>query len=110
MPRLIDADALMKAVEKDFEGVCVYDVPPSEAVSDFERIVDNMPTIDAVPVRHGRWIPEKVRSVQTKFKCSECNRKIIACNDYFGRATELVSNIYPYCHCGAKMDLEVQDD
>lgn len=47
--RLIDADALMIAVEKDFEGVCVYDVSPSEAVSDFERIVDQMPTIAGLP-------------------------------------------------------------
>lgn len=47
--RLIDADALMIAVEKDFEGVCVYDVPPSEAVNDFQRVVDQMPTIAGLP-------------------------------------------------------------
>ena len=87
MPRLIDADALMKSAWS-------WDV---------ECLIKQAPTIDAEPVRHGRWIPEKVCSVETKFKCSECNRKIIACNDYFGRAPEWVSNIYPYCHCGAKM-------
>lgn len=47
--RLIDADALMIAVEKEFEGCCVYDVSPSEAVSDIERIVDSMPTIAGTP-------------------------------------------------------------
>lgn len=94
--RRIDADALMKAVEKDFEGVCVYDVPPSEAVSDFERIVDSIPTIDAEPVRHGRWIPE----TYSISKCSACGQH------HFAHAES-----WNYCpNCGAKMDLEVQDE
>ena len=110
MQRLIDADVLMKAVEKDFEGVCVYDVPPSEAVSDFERIVDSMLTIDAEPVRHGYWLPKKIGAVTTEFECSECGRTVTRANDYFGKATKYASSYYPYCHCGAKMDLEVQDE
>lgn len=109
--RLINADEFMKAVEEAFDGVCVYDVPPSEAISDIERIVDSMPTIDAEPVRHGRWIPiyEEVERLttegwvmeeaQTAWKCSECGREeLIECGTM------------PYCHCGAKMDLEVEHD
>lgn len=95
--RLIDADALMKAVEKDFEGVCVYDVPPSEAVSDFERIVDSIPTIDAEPVRHGRW--------DENGRCTNCGGHA----PYWAMATTYYKS--PYCfECGAKMDLEVQHD
>lgn len=104
MPRLIDADALMsvpnvcKVTEYDESGCGVsYLAVPVEAI-------EKAPTIDAEPVRHGRWIPVKVCSVETKFKCSECNRTIIVCNDYFGRATEWASSEYPYCHCGAKMN------
>ena len=47
---LINSDVLMEAVREDFDGVCVYDVSPSEAISDFERIVDSAPTVDAVEV------------------------------------------------------------
>lgn len=82
--RLIDADALMIAVEKEFEGVCVYDVPPSEAVSDFERIVDNMPTIAGLPsfdlrvnavfdrVTSGR----DIRFRETDEMCPRCQRDL----------------------------------
>lgn len=43
--RLIDADALNIAIEEDFDGVCVYDVSPYEAVNDMQSIVDRQPTI-----------------------------------------------------------------
>ena len=51
--RPIDADALNEAIERDFDGVSVYDVSPSEAVSDFQSIVDIQPTIQPEP----QWIP-----------------------------------------------------
>lgn len=95
MPRLIDADALMIAIEKDFEGVCVYDVPPSEAVSDFERIVDSMPTIDAEPVRHGRWEEPYPLDIYDCYKCS-------CCGDTYDRTWNFCPN------CGAKMDGEIE--
>ena len=43
--RLIDADLLYEAIEEDFDGVCVYDVAPSEAISDMQRIIDYAPTV-----------------------------------------------------------------
>ena len=43
--RLIDADLLYEAIEEDFDGVCVYDVSPSEAISDMQRIIDYAPTV-----------------------------------------------------------------
>ena len=58
------------------------------------------------PVRHGRWIPNKVGAVETKFECSECGRTVILCNDYFAKATKHASHSFPYCHCGCKMDAE----
>ena len=89
--RLIDADMACKNVEKWFEDVCVYDVSPFEAVSDFESIIDNVPTVDAEVVRHGRW--ELVHKELSK--CSACG---------------MMRNIrtqfaWAYCpNCGAKMD------
>lgn len=97
--RLIDADALMVAVEKEFEGVCVYDVPPSEAVSDFEHIVDSIPAVDAEPVRRGKrtvytiWHSSAWGEIHTKFEC--CGFDV--------RGTKK----YNYCpNCGARMDGE----
>ena len=59
--------------------------------------VRRAPTVDAVPVVHGRWIPnirENTRAYppyewQDGFKCSLCGR--------VERKKE------PYCNCGAKM-------
>lgn len=74
------------------------------------RLINNAPAIDAEPVRHGYWLPKKIGAVTTEFECSECGRTVTRANDYFGKATKYASSYYPYCHCGAKMDLEVQDD
>lgn len=64
-------------------------------------MLDNMPSIDAEPVRHGRWI-KLAESCQADYECSECGAGI-------GKIKP------PYCAiCGAKMDLrtptEVQLD
>ena len=97
MPRLIDADALLssfdvrKVVEYDESGCGMdYKAVPVEAI-------ENAPTIDAEPVRHGRWIHD----INNLYGCSEC----------LGRETMSQKKLKPYCpNCGAKMDLEVQDD
>ena len=68
--RLIDADVLMKAIENAFENVTVYDVEPYEAVNDFERIVDSVPTIEERP--KGKWIGFRTGNGLICVKCSEC--------------------------------------
>lgn len=66
--------------------------------SDFEDLIDEAPAVDAKPVRHGRWIHD----INNLYGCSEC------------LAREVMSSrrsLKNYCpNCGAKMDLEVQDD
>lgn len=47
---MIDENKLIEAIEKEFEGVCVYDVSPSQAIADFVDIVDKQPKV-------GEWIP-----------------------------------------------------
>lgn len=44
--------------------------------------------VDFVEVKHGHWISNEFGNV---FICSECGRREL-------------TNIEPYCHCGAKMD------
>lgn len=95
--RLIDADAL----KQDIFNMC-------NCFDGVQQLVDEAPTVDAEPVRHGRWIPNEVGAVETKFECSECGRTVILCNDYFAKATKYASHRFPYCHCGCKMDAEVE--
>lgn len=47
---MIDEKRLIEDIEKEFDGVCVYDVSPSQAVADFVEIVDRQPKV-------GEWIP-----------------------------------------------------
>lgn len=61
----------------------------------FDAIVDMQPTIDAAPVRHGKWIEEDGYQI-----CSNCGEEH-AWDEY--RAN--------YCDvCGAKMDGERRAD
>lgn len=88
MARYIDADKLMESVEDDFRGVCVYDVSPSEAVRDFERIVDEQPIVNVRKNVYGKWI-DVVRGQQ----CSIC-----------GKIQYGYDNFRNFCaHCGADM-------
>lgn len=54
---------------------------------------ENLPKVDAEPVRHGRWIHD----INNRYGCSEC----------MARETMSHRNPKNYCpNCGAKMDLE----
>ena len=92
MGRLIDADALMDDIRKHSE---------SYFADDFAHIwVDKQPTVDAEPVRHGKYIGTEFDGyadgcpVYYEWKCSEC-----------GCVFEDEEPTYNYCpNCGAKMD------
>ena len=53
--------------------------------------IDNMPTVDAVPVVHGRWIPFHSKISGDIQYCSACEIGFVAKSDYCP-------------HCGAMMD------
>ena len=82
MTRLIDADS----IPWDVEGVGEIPVITKEEI-------DQMPTVDAVPVRHGKWIDETFKPwglVHHPFKCNLC-----------GEHAEFASLYCP--NCGARM-------
>ena len=82
MTRLIDADALMRDIAR-------YHLSDGK----FQHWVEVQPTVDAVPVRHGKWI---TKSTGGEFFdcCSEC-----------GYVEWDAPN--KYCpHCGSRMDEE----
>ena len=70
------------------------------------QYVNEAPTIDAVPVVHGRWILESKGNFspggfEIEEKCSECGRYVYR---YEGQPQD------NYCpNCGAKMDGGVSD-
>ena len=104
MPRYIDADTLNAAIEKWFDGVCVYDVSPSEAVNDFQSIVDEQPTVSPDEVRGvGEW--KKTDAFPHRVYCSNCFKTIVPNEEY----AFWCEGIMPrnYCpNCGAKMEGE----
>lgn len=86
--RLIDADALGV-------GRCSRDVLPAEYCAGWNgliRLLEKAPTVDAVPVVHGRW--NNMDGYKTRKVCSECGWDV----PEYGK-------FYSYCpNCGAKMD------
>lgn len=85
MGRLIDADALRHEIH------CAY----SDDLGILEHI-DAQQTVDAVPVRHGRWETDGMIMDDGEYLMTRCT----AC----GEAYEYGYNM-PFCpNCGAKMD------
>lgn len=88
MGRLIDAD---DAVRRSREA-SIYDL------TDVPEFLAECPTIDAEPVRHGKWI-------QIWENPNDSNNVICSCS-VCGQNNNWYKNILrPYCpNCGAKMD------
>ena len=88
--RLIDADDIR------------YIPAIIEAPNDLDYVrrynIDKMPTIDAVPVKHGEW-----KDVMTEPWCTfdECKCSVCGVVEYFNKGWKK----FNYCpNCGAKMD------
>lgn len=60
---------------------------------------DAFPEVDVAPVVHGRWKLARMTCGLAYWKCSVCSRMVETI------AFESLAR-FPYCHCGAKMDLE----
>ena len=90
--RLIDADMLdMYELLKSYYG---------DAWRDAQEEIDAQPTVDAVPVRHGKWIYGNDFHWYTA-SCNKCG---------YQRRTDIKAggwNQWRYCpNCGARMDAE----
>lgn len=105
--RLIDADVAVENIEEWLNSVGTALIGKGLSYTgELMGCIEDAPTIDAVPVRHGHWIDTGfVNSTGKIFLCSECNhnhnpnKKDVAA----GRVEERPK----HCPgCGAKMDLE----
>lgn len=101
MVRLIDADELIQVL-------CV-NMDTGKQFYRATHCVDEMPTVDAVPVKHGRWIKGSETKMIKKNRyliladamyCSECENEAYWDTDYG-------QQLFDYCpNCGARMDAE----
>lgn len=71
--------------------------------------LDDEKSADVEPVRHGNWNIQRSHKSALCLVCSACGRKVD--NDAIGillvhGENGVARHLYPYCHCGAKMDLE----
>ena len=64
------------------------------------KILNQFPSADVAPVRHGRWIC--IRKGYGEYECSVCHGVDSDCSDYYG--THVVTE-QDYCpNCGSRMD------
>ena len=101
--RLIDADSIQGKLatlsfytDGTFEGKIVEYV---------RGLIDAQPTIDAVPVVHAHWVPQRPNNRTGKaytFVCSNCKKFAIR-----SRQASIDELGYVFCpYCGAEMDEE----
>ena len=88
--RLIDADFMIGEVPTFYGGIW------NEArVKDFIRCA---PTIDAEPVRHGRWLADNNNPYESAYVCSCCKLSEVV-------PTRMYKPLWEYCpNCGARME------
>ena len=100
--RLIDANALEKDMRAyaDNKAYCGH-IELANGILKAVGRIDEAPTVDAVEVVHGRWIPLEYdgyadgNPVWDLWECSECQ----------GEHSGDEDTLTPYCpNCGAKMD------
>ena len=100
MTRLIDADALAMAIVDAGQASKRYKIGDFWELryTEIKEVMDEQPTVDAVPVRHGKWIHEVRYTIDSlhsyqQYRCSECGMTYITNTKYCP-------------NCGARMDKE----
>lgn len=97
MSRLIDADILDNNVMHLFISITgnpKQHTVVNECKSSFRRMIEEQPTVEAVPVVHGEWVNDEGYD---KWTCSECGHL----ENYDEYPAEYGLN---FCsHCGADM-------
>lgn len=109
--RLVDADALKEDCRmandckdcKTYVRDCQYDRIYTKM--DFCGWIDDAPTVDAVPVVHGRWIiKDNPGTGWYRVTCSECGEDVTSVAPVIGFFPK-AKVTWDFCpNCGAKMD------
>lgn len=96
--QLKDADELKKAMER---MLCTGKEPDKERYTcDVVCcVIDEAPSVDAEPVRHGRWVKSGYACGESEWTCTVCGNK----------EWRVSSGRLKWCpFCGAKMDGEAE--
>lgn len=93
--RLIDMDVAIRAAVEYIE-----DWNRMQSMYHRRKLTEKfmaLPTVDTIPVVHGRWIDIDSETYTWKIRCSKCGHE---------RSMMSTGQIYPmYCeNCGARMD------
>lgn len=100
--RLIDGALLEQRIDSAIKKAndC-FDFVLAARLFDFKHTVQDQPTIEAEPVRHGRWITKDSKTA----KCSFCGWWQHARMYYLPDDIQEFSKCYLFCTaCGTKMD------
>lgn len=111
--RAIDADEVFKAA---YDMACQSVLIPgcedyAHGLREAANYIENAPTLDVAPVRHGRWVRCKGKS--TLWHCSECGERIVynSTRKTYNVRKKNVAEVNQFCRaCGAKMDAGQEDD
>lgn len=107
--RLIDADKLLEKTEclfKDLNSTEDYmGIGYNHGVGDSIAIIKNAPTIEAEPVKHGRWIiRDNPGTGWYRVTCSECGEDVTSVVPVIGFFPD-AKVVWDYCpNCGAVME------
>lgn len=91
--------------------IAEYDRVHVGAPGGARKLMVDAPAADVVEVRRGEWKLIETEGFcdggyYSRFCCPLCFREIGVCHDYEKDAYNYAKTMYPYCHCGAKMDGE----
>ncbi len=101
--RLIDANAMDALENLDYVYDPVRDGCEWYRAADVWSCIEDQPTVDAVPVVHGRWIFRKHGVLGHSVKCSTCGFGCPLVN----KKTWLEYHGHKHCGCcGSQMDKE----
>lgn len=109
--RPIDADALKATISKyEFNSPNERYKQGGECVLNFymPKIIDGAPTIEAEPVRHGKWVKSRSPGGTLLCNCSVCGDSAISQDNDWGDVIYYhETDFCPYC--GARMDGGISD-
>lgn len=104
----VEKETVLKKIENAFMW--------SRSFGNLYEEVQEIPASDVSPVRHGNWSlrcdvhrDNVTGEVDEDYylECSECKRKVFDISQdavICGRWADVVKD-FPYCHCGAKMEM-----
>lgn len=109
--RLIDADTLIKEINKVYAVQEKEDLMWAKGLHYSKAIIRSMPTIETdknQQPKTGHWVEKQINSYTRSTTCSECGGSapfVFVSDDRYGRNGRGKDDLTKYCpNCGAKME------